>query len=96
MSAQPVHHGEGGPLPLYQNAVAAAVPPADRRGFYRDMGETDETALSGVLPLVAAGPPVRRPAAVRHPYGHRGGHCARPVRRRHAAPGRRRPRDEHQ
>ncbi|RSO03241.1 hypothetical protein DMH18_38330 [Streptomyces sp. WAC 06783] len=48
---QPVHHGDGGPppLPRAQNAVAAAVPPANRMGFYRGMGEADETELLGVL-----------------------------------------------
>ncbi|MFH8411167.1 hypothetical protein ACH4FX_41320 [Streptomyces sp. NPDC018019] len=51
MSAQPVHHGDGGPppLPRTQNAVAAALPPADRMEFYREMGEADETELLGVL-----------------------------------------------
>ncbi|CAM5528072.1 MULTISPECIES: hypothetical protein [Streptomyces] len=51
MSAQPVHDGDGGPppLPRTQNAVAAALPPADRMEFYREMGEADETELLGVL-----------------------------------------------
>lgn len=50
MSAQPVHHGGGRPpLPRTQNAVAAALPPADRMEFYREMGESAETELLGVL-----------------------------------------------
>ncbi|MFD7666089.1 hypothetical protein [Streptomyces sp. NPDC059788] len=51
MSAQPVHHGDGGPSPLprTQNAVAAALPTADRTAFRREMGEADETELLSVL-----------------------------------------------
>ncbi|MEV5950408.1 hypothetical protein [Streptomyces sp. NPDC051993] len=51
MSAQTVHPHDAGlpPLPRTQNAVAGALPPADRMEFYREMGEADETELVGVL-----------------------------------------------
>ncbi|MFJ5677710.1 hypothetical protein [Streptomyces sp. NPDC093097] len=51
MSAQTVHPADAGPppLPRTQNAVAQALPPADRMEFYREMGEADETELLGVL-----------------------------------------------
>ncbi|MFI5621474.1 hypothetical protein [Streptomyces sp. NPDC051567] len=51
MSAQTVHPSDAGPpsLPRTQNAVAQALPPADRMEFYREMGEADETELLGVL-----------------------------------------------
>lgn len=49
MSAQPIHPHEPERLPRTQNAVAEALPPADRMEFYREMGEADETALLGVL-----------------------------------------------
>ncbi|MFF4283497.1 hypothetical protein [Streptomyces kronopolitis] len=51
MSAQTAHprDAEQQPLPRTQNAVAQALPPADRMEFYREMGEADETELLGVL-----------------------------------------------
>ncbi|MGW1766101.1 hypothetical protein ACWCQL_18750 [Streptomyces sp. NPDC002073] len=49
MSTQPIHLHKPERLPRTQNAVAAALPPADRMEFYREMGEADETALLGVL-----------------------------------------------
>ncbi|MEC4019847.1 hypothetical protein [Streptomyces sp. H27-D2] len=51
MSAQTGHPSDAGPppLPRTQNAVAAALPPAGRMEFYRQMGQANETELLGVL-----------------------------------------------
>ncbi|MCO8308785.1 hypothetical protein [Streptomyces sp. RKCA744] len=51
MTAQTVHSSDARPpsLPRTQNAVAAALPPADRMEFYQEMGEADETELLSTL-----------------------------------------------
>lgn len=49
MSAQTVHPGEPTPLPRTQNAVAAALPPAARMEFFREMGDADENELVRTL-----------------------------------------------
>ncbi|MFE7531640.1 hypothetical protein ACFU7Y_38945 [Kitasatospora sp. NPDC057542] len=51
MSAAPLHgHHDGSqPVSRTQDAVAAALPPAQRMEFYREMGEADVDTISGVL-----------------------------------------------
>ncbi|MFF7994725.1 hypothetical protein ACFZDG_33750 [Kitasatospora xanthocidica] len=51
MSAAPVHgHHDGHqPIARTQDAVAAALPPAQRMEFYREMGEADDATIGGVL-----------------------------------------------
>ncbi|MFJ1792652.1 hypothetical protein [Kitasatospora griseola] len=43
------HHDGTPPIPRTQDAVAAALPPAQRMEFYREMGEADDTTIGGVL-----------------------------------------------
>ncbi|MER7672106.1 hypothetical protein ABTY61_27115 [Kitasatospora sp. NPDC096128] len=47
MSAAPVHGHQ--PIARTQDAVAAALPPAQRMEFYREMGEADDETIGGVL-----------------------------------------------
>ncbi|MFJ9777633.1 hypothetical protein ACIRVF_41410 [Kitasatospora sp. NPDC101157] len=51
VSAAPVHgHHDGQQsIPGTQDAVAAALPPAQRMEFYREMGEADIETIGGVL-----------------------------------------------
>ncbi|MFD8783515.1 hypothetical protein [Kitasatospora sp. NPDC059599] len=51
MSAAPRHgHHDGHqPIPRTQDTVAAALPPAQRTEFYREMGEADVETISGAL-----------------------------------------------
>ncbi|MFF3008059.1 hypothetical protein ACFVTF_35270 [Kitasatospora sp. NPDC057940] len=51
MSAAPLHghHDSQQPIPRTQDAVAAALPPAQRIDFYREMGEADDSTIGGVL-----------------------------------------------
>ncbi|TQF07946.1 hypothetical protein E6W39_01005 [Kitasatospora acidiphila] len=43
------HHDGSQPIPRTQDAVAAALPSAQRMEFYREMGEADDAAIGGVL-----------------------------------------------
>ncbi|MER7843345.1 hypothetical protein ABTZ03_05275 [Kitasatospora sp. NPDC096077] len=51
MSAAPLHghHDSHQPIARTQDAVAAALPPAQRMEFYREMGEADDETIGGVL-----------------------------------------------
>ncbi|WBP88223.1 hypothetical protein [Kitasatospora cathayae] len=51
MSAAPMHghHDDRQPIARTQDAVAAALPPAQRMEFYREMGEADDETIGGVL-----------------------------------------------
>ncbi|MGW2207105.1 hypothetical protein [Streptomyces sp. NPDC001774] len=49
MSAQSEHPYEPPRLPCTQDAVAAALPPAHRMEFYRDMGHAGPDEIGGVL-----------------------------------------------
>ncbi|MEV7777244.1 hypothetical protein [Kitasatospora sp. NPDC088351] len=51
MSAAPLHgrHDDQQPIPRTQDAVAVALPPAQRMEFYREMGEADDSTIGGVL-----------------------------------------------
>ncbi|MDH6710504.1 hypothetical protein P3T27_007254 [Kitasatospora sp. MAA19] len=51
MSAAPLHghHDDQQSIPRTQDAVAAALPPAQRMEFYREMGEADDETIGGVL-----------------------------------------------
>ncbi|WP_327339417.1 hypothetical protein OG384_29280 [Streptomyces sp. NBC_01324] len=48
MSTQPIH-SDPQPIPRTQNAVAAALPPAQRMEFYREMGEATPETIGHVL-----------------------------------------------
>ncbi|ANZ16282.1 hypothetical protein O1L44_10160 [Streptomyces noursei] len=48
MSTQPIH-SDPQPIPCTQNAVAAALPPAQRMEFYREMGEATPETIGHVL-----------------------------------------------
>ncbi|QKZ15919.1 hypothetical protein [Streptomyces chartreusis] len=70
MSAQSVHPAPGpGRIPRTQDAVAAALPPAQRMEFYRQMGEATDDTIATVLRRwwtlvqVAADPATARTAA---------------------------------
>ncbi|MBD0690515.1 hypothetical protein [Streptomyces sp. CBMA123] len=43
------HHDGHQPIARTQDAVAAALPPAQRREFYRETGEADDETIGGVL-----------------------------------------------
>ncbi|MEV6974641.1 hypothetical protein [Kitasatospora sp. NPDC093806] len=43
------HHDGRQPIPRTQDGVAAALPPAQRMEFYREMGEADVDTIGGVL-----------------------------------------------
>ncbi len=44
------HHDDGHqPIARTQDAVAAALPPAQRMEFYREMGEATDDTIAGVL-----------------------------------------------
>ncbi|WP_369275987.1 hypothetical protein AB5J55_44155 [Streptomyces sp. R11] len=50
MTAQSVHHTpDPGRIPRTQDAVAAALPPAQRMEFYRQMGEATDDTIATVL-----------------------------------------------
>ncbi|WP_159401112.1 DUF6247 family protein [Streptomyces sp. NRRL B-24484] len=52
MSTAPVHghHGDGSqPIARTPDAVAEALPPAQRMEFYREMGEATDETIGGVL-----------------------------------------------
>lgn len=50
MTAQPVHPAPGpGAIPRTQDAVAAALPAAQRMDFYRQMGEATDDEIGGIL-----------------------------------------------
>ncbi|MEU5283612.1 hypothetical protein N7925_10120 [Streptomyces sp. CA-278952] len=48
MSTQPIHSGPQS-IPRTQNAVAAALPPAQRMEFYREMGEATPETIGHIL-----------------------------------------------
>ncbi|MYV60759.1 hypothetical protein GTW37_16005 [Streptomyces sp. SID4931] len=48
MSTQPIHSSPQ-PISRTQNAVAAALPPAQRMEFYREMGEATPETIGHVL-----------------------------------------------
>lgn len=43
------HHDDTRPIPRTQDGVAAALPPAQRMEFYREMGEATDEQIGGVL-----------------------------------------------
>ncbi|MFD9685858.1 DUF6247 family protein [Kitasatospora sp. NPDC059088] len=47
MNTTPVHGRQ--PVARTQGAVAAALPPAQRKEFHREMDEADEETIDGVL-----------------------------------------------
>ncbi|WP_369276014.1 hypothetical protein AB5J55_44310 [Streptomyces sp. R11] len=50
MTAQSVHPApDPGRIPRTQDAVAAALPPAQRMEFYRQMGEATDDTIGAVL-----------------------------------------------
>ncbi|MGW4892963.1 hypothetical protein ACWEQL_11990 [Kitasatospora sp. NPDC004240] len=51
MSVAPAHGHHDGRRPIARtpDGVAAALPPAQRMEFYREMGEADDETIGGVL-----------------------------------------------